>query len=178
MRYIFLLSLLILLNTPAWTQWNFTGKVRFESDAPLEFIMAVADKLQGVMIPEEGRFAFTLNIKSFEGFNSALQKEHFHENYMNSEKYPVASYSGKLLDPLDKNLQGEFVIRTKGKFIIKGVEKEKILKHKVIVRNGQILISSEFIILLSDFNINIPRIVQNKISEEIKIFVEAKSVLK
>ncbi|MBK9150248.1 MAG: YceI family protein [Saprospiraceae bacterium] len=177
MRSFLFIWFLIVANSVSG-QWKFAGKVRFESDAPLEYITAVADKVQGVITPEDGRFAFTVSIKSFEGFNSALQKEHFHENYMDSDKYPLASYSGKLLDPIDISAQGEFVVRTKGKFEVKGVAREKILKHTINIKNGQIQIHSEFTVLLSDFNIHIPRIVLNKISEEIKITVDAKSVAK
>lgn len=159
-------------------QLKFSGKVRFESDAPLEFITAVADKVQGVITTDDQRFAFTVSIKSFNGFNSALQKEHFNENYLESEKYPLASYSGRLLDKIDFSTSGTFTVRTKGKFEIRGVSAEKIFKHQVTIKNGQVTIGSVFTLLLSDFNIHIPRIVQNKIAEEINVFLEAKADLK
>ncbi|HMQ63788.1 MAG TPA: hypothetical protein PKE06_24100, partial [Flavilitoribacter sp.] len=58
-----------------------TGKISFKSDAPLELIEAASNELKGVIDPGRNGFAFSVNIQSFQGFNSPLQREHFNENY-------------------------------------------------------------------------------------------------
>ena len=58
------------------------GKVSFLSEAPLELIKAASDKLKGAIDKTQNTFAFAVDIHSFKGFNSDLQREHFHENYM------------------------------------------------------------------------------------------------
>lgn len=154
------------------TNMGFKGKVKFVSNAPLEIIKAESQKITGIIDQTNYNFAFSVTLKSFDGFNSALQQEHFHENYLESLKFPNITYTGKILDKIDWKKDGSYEIRTKGKFNIHGVEKEKILKNKVIIKNGKVSISAVFKIALEDFEITIPRIVHQKIAEEIDIFLE------
>jgi hypothetical protein len=150
-----------------------SGTVAFTSEAPLEIIEAGSSQLTGIMDTLSHKFAFTVKLSTFEGFNSALQKEHFHENYMETNQYPNLQYSGTLLDVPDLRKNGTFSVRTKGIFLIHGVKKERIIKNKITVRNGNIQIESRFSLLLSDFNITIPRIVDKKIAEEVTISILA-----
>jgi hypothetical protein len=75
---------------------------------------------------------------------------------------PTITYTGKLLDDISLNKDGKYQVRTKGKFTIRGITKERILNHDVTVTNGQIQIVSSFKILLEDYNITIPKIVHKK----------------
>ena len=77
------------------------GKVSFKSDAPLEVIKAKSAKLRGAIDPANQSFAWTVEIKTFEGFNNPLQREHFNENYMESKRYPKASFVGKIIEKID-----------------------------------------------------------------------------
>jgi hypothetical protein len=40
-------------------------------------------------------------MQTFEGFNSALQREHFNENYIESNRFPDASFNGKIIEDID-----------------------------------------------------------------------------
>lgn len=68
---------------------------------------------------------------------------------------------------------GVYEVRSKGNFIIHGINKERILKNKIIVQNGKVSIESSFTIFLLDYNITIPHIVHKKIAEEIQISLSA-----
>lgn len=173
---IFTLSCLLLMSPPTREKISFKGEVSFTSDAPLEVIRAKSDKLIGIIDPVTGEFAFSVKLKTFNGFNSALQQEHFHENYMRTSLYPTLSYSGKLLDKLDEGITGNIELRTKGKFYINGVYSERILKHKVRKENQTFIIESDFTIRLADHHILIPKIVHKKIAEEIHIHIYAYQV--
>lgn len=152
---------------------NFSGQVNFVSDAPLEMIKAESNKLIGIVDLKEGKFAFSVKLKTFEGFNSALQKEHFHENYMETEKFPAITYAGKLLDLPDISSDGVYEVRSKGNLTIHGITKERILKNKILVHKGKVSLESVFTVLLIDYNVAIPRIVHKKIAEEIQISLSA-----
>lgn len=145
------------------------GVITFSSVAQQEIIKATSDKLTGVLDPSRRTFLFKVLIRSFEGFNSTLQQEHFNEKYMESEKYPEATFSGKIIEDLDLTLDGEYDVRAKGKLKIHGKEVERIIRSKVSVKNGNIKIESEFRILLSDYNIKVPKVVHEKIASEIMI---------
>src|SRR4051812_29498793 len=77
------------------------GTIRFTSEAPLELIKAQSNKATGVIDCATKNVAFSIDIDSFEGFNSGLQKEHFRENYMETEKYPKATFKGKIIEDID-----------------------------------------------------------------------------
>jgi polyisoprenoid-binding protein YceI len=148
------------------------GNIAFESNAELEVIKASSTKLKGLFNSSSNSFAFTVDINSFEGFNSALQKEHFNENYLESQSFPRASFSGKILDKFDPTKDKQ-TLRAKGKLEIHGVIKERILEITFTKKNGEYHVSSVFNVLLEDHGITIPRIVVQKISPTIAVVVNA-----
>ncbi len=149
------------------------SSVHFTSDAPLELIEAQSEKLLGIINSENNTFAFKIEMKSFEGFNSALQRTHFNENYLQTLEFPYATFSGKIIEKLDYNKNGEYKIRAKGQLVIHGVSQERIIKSNVQIKDQQIFIQSDFSILLKEHNISIPKIVYQKIAEEIQVKVNS-----
>jgi hypothetical protein len=154
------------------------GKVHFKSEAPLELIQAESDQLKGLIDFEQQTFAFTIAINTFQGFNSALQRLHFNENYMESERFPRAAFSGKLIERIDLAKEGEYRIRAKGKLSVHGVEQERIIPATVVVKSQKIIINAGFVVLLADHNIAIPKVVQHKIAESIFVEIQAIGVQK
>lgn len=149
------------------------GNVFFRSDAPLEIIEARSDKLQGAIDPVNNTFAFKLDISSFQGFNSPLQQVHFNENYMDSKRFPTAIFSGKIIEKVDLSMEGTYFIRTKGKLTVHGVTMERIIKSTIKVSDDELEIMSRFPVLLEEHDIEIPKVVHQKIAEEIIVEVEA-----
>ncbi len=155
-----------------------TGSISFRSEASLELIKAQSNELKGILIPDKKQFAFIVNIKSFKGFNSPLQQEHFNENYLESNKYPVASFEGKIIEDIDFSKDGVYSVRTKGNLSIHGIIQERIIKSELTIKNNAISIKSNFTVLLTDHNIPIPKVVHEKLASEIKIDVKADLVTK
>jgi len=143
--------------------------VSFHSNTKQELIKATSDQLRGIIDGEKRTFAFTIALKTFDGFNSPLQKEHFNENYLESDKFPTATFSGHIIEEDDFTKNGTYNIRAKGKFVIHGVEQERILQGDLTVKNGNIKLACIFTVLLSDHDIKIPRIVHEKLASEIKV---------
>ncbi len=110
-------------------------------------------------------------MESFQGFNSALQKEHFNENYIESDKYLDASFSGKIIEDTDFTKDGNYTIRAKGNFIVHGISQERIIKSDMIIKEGKINVHSAFTVMLTDHNIPIPKVVKDKLADEIKVDV-------
>jgi hypothetical protein len=148
-----------------------SGKISFQSDAPFELIKASSKDLKGLLDVAKKTFAFKVRMETFEGFNSALQREHFNENYIESDKFPEASFNGKIIEDADLTKDGTYTVRAKGDFMLHGVSQERIIKSDVVVKDGKINIHSAFSVLLSDHNIPIPKVVKDKLSEEIKVDV-------
>lgn len=150
-----------------------TGRVSFRSEAPLELIEAASKELSGALDAGLRSFAFSVPMQSFQGFNSALQREHFNENYMESTRFPKAVFTGKIIETTDFTQPGEYVVRAKGKLSLHGVEQERIIKVNILTDKKGMTARAQFSVLLEDYNISIPRVVYQKIAEEIQISVEA-----
>lgn len=152
------------------------GLTKFTSEAPLELIKAQSNKTIGGLDATSRNVVFSIEIDSFEGFNSGLQKEHFRENYMETEKYPRATFKGKIIEDVDFSRQGVTLVRAKGIFSIHGTEKEKIVKVKLNIKDKEIHVESDFEVPLEEHNIKIPKVVNQKIASV--IMVEVRALLK
>ncbi|MBK9318320.1 MAG: YceI family protein [Bacteroidetes bacterium] len=176
---IFIISFLMTFqgfSQPATQYFIQNSTIRFVSNASLERIEAVSTELRGIIDISSNSFAFSVNNTSFRGFNSQLQEEHFNENYLESGKHPKCTFSGKIIDDIDFNKDGTYIIRAKGILNVKGIGQERIIKSTVAVKGKEVFISGEFVILLADHEIRIPRIVQQKIAPEIEVRIQAKLV--
>ncbi len=150
-----------------------SGKVQFASKARQEFIQASSDQLLGFLDISRETFAFKIPIASFAGFNGALQQEHFNENYMESDLFPDAIYVGKIIESIDFSKKGSYEVRTKGNLTIHGVTQQCIIKANIHIIPGEIEIDAAFTVMLQDYNIKIPRIVNNNLSKAINVKVKA-----
>jgi len=150
---------------------SFSGTVDFTSDAPLELIKAKSDKLSGAINTKDKSFLFNIPMKSFQGFNSALQRTHFNENYLESDKYPKSVFEGKIIEDIDFDKPGTYPVRAKGNLTIHGVKQQRIIKSTLIITKESMKIKSTFTVPLTDHKIQIPTIVKQKISEEIYVTI-------
>ena len=150
-----------------------TSRIDFRSDAPLEIIRASSNEMLGLIDISKKNFSFKVVIRSFQGFNSPLQKEHFNENYLESDKFPEASFKGKIIEDTDLTVDGTYQLRAKGILTIHNVSQERIIKSDVTVKHNMITVHSNFTVLLSDHNIPIPKVVYQKLANEIKVDVNA-----
>ena len=142
---IFVLSAAVLIvsglkSQPVTIYLTTSGRIDFRSDAPLEIIRASSNDLLGLIDISKNNFSFKVVIRSFQGFNSPLQKEHFNENYLESDKYPDASFKGKIIEDADLTVDGTYEVRAKGNLTIHNVTQERIIKSVVTVKNKIITI--------------------------------------
>lgn len=174
-RILFLFSLLSAACRPAYGQVYEVdgGQVRFFSDASQELIRASCDQLDGLLDLEKRLFYFQVDINQFMGFNSALQKEHFHENYMETSLFPKASFKGKIIEDVDLLQPGQHKVRAKGALTIHGVAQERIIYSSIRSESGILYIEAAFLVPLADHGIKIPRVVHDKLASDIQVSVEA-----
>jgi len=147
------------------------GEVRFVSDAPLELIQARSNDLSGLVDVEKNRFAFLVKTRGFEGFNSPLQQEHFHENYLESDRFPSASFTGSFIEDISELSAGKHQVRAKGRLKIHGQALERIIKCQLRWAPPRMQVESSFTVLLADHQITIPQVVNQKIAEEVQVRV-------
>ncbi|MBI5008322.1 MAG: YceI family protein [Bacteroidia bacterium] len=145
------------------------GQASFLSDAPLEVIKASSKNLAGALNINDRSFSFLVPTKTFEGFNSSLQRTHFNEDYMETDTYPNSTFKGKIIEEVDLSVPGTYKVRAKGKMYIHGVENDRIVRCDLIVGDKKIDVTAAFTVFLADHKISIPSILNQKIAEEIKV---------
>jgi polyisoprenoid-binding protein YceI len=149
-----------------------TGKIEFHSGSSIEDIDGANNEVSSMLNIKTGDMAFTVLVKSFH-FKRALMEEHFNENYMESEKFPKASFKGKIvtMPAINMAANGSYTIQTEGELTIHGVTKKISAPGKLTVSSGKITGVSTFKIILSDYNVQIPGVVAEKFSKETVINV-------
>jgi polyisoprenoid-binding protein YceI len=151
-----------------------SGKIGFVSEAPLELIKAETDQYDMLIDTAASTFAVKIPVKSFDGFNSPLQQQHFYENYMETDKFPHAIFTGKILNDISFR-EVAFDVKIKGKLNIHGQEQSRIITVKCEwIERDQLRLQSTFTVALQDHNIDIPRVVYQKIAEVINVKVSGR----
>ena len=171
-KYILVLGALITsLSAQVWLAD--TCNVSFFSEAPLENIEAQSTMPKGSTYAAynqaTGKLNFKIPILSFR-FENGLMEEHFNENYMESEKYPYATFKGKL------SHEGDSVV-AEGVFQVHGVTKSRKLKG-VLVKGEKLILKGSFIVITKEHKIKIPKLLVKNIAEEIKVDIYCEFIQK
>lgn len=169
-------ALLFLMSLYGFTQSKRitkTGDIRFEASVPsFEEVKAQNKTATVVLNPENGEIAALALIKGFR-FKTALMEEHFNENYIESNKYPKATFKGKVYG-FDMSILSE----TNRDFTIKGIlelhgkSKEITIPAKIRKNGDGIQLTSDFTVNSEDFDIRIPKMVSNKVSKKVNISLD------
>ena len=93
----------------------------------------------------------------------------FDDDFMESDRYPNASFKGKLIEEVELSVPGRYAVRAKGKLNIHGIEHDRIIRCKLTVTESTIAAIADFTVFLDDHDIKIPSILNQKIAEEIKV---------
>jgi hypothetical protein len=144
------------------------GDVSFYSKAPIENIEA-HNKQPGSMINATTRdIAVIIPIRNFQ-FAKELMQEHFNEKYLESEKFPMASFKGVIQQEIDFSRDSVYDVTAKGTITIHGVEKEIVLNGKLTVKGSELSLDSQFKVALKDFNITVPKLLFENIAEVVDV---------
>jgi len=171
MKHIILIALCCLLVHEATAQryMSRTGTIRFFSEAPLENIEAINNQVSGVLDASTGKIAFTLLMKAF-SFEKALMQEHFNEKYVESDKYPKASFEGEIVDWKALS-DGPMKVQVRGNLTIHGVTNPVVAEATLTPKNGKLHGHSVFTVAVDDYDIKIPAAVRDNIAKTIEITV-------
>ena len=144
------------------------GEVTFFSDAPLEDIKATTKKAVAILDTSNGKVAIAIQMKSFT-FAKALMQEHFNENYVESDKYPKAVFSGTITENIDYSEQGEKEVKVSGEMTLHGVTKPVEAIVHLNISKKKIDVRTVFNITVADYDIEIPSLVVTKIAEVVEV---------
>lgn len=153
-----------------------SGSVSFDATTTLDQLPKAENKTAIVAIdPKKGSVAFEVVMKNFTFGNPRIQ-EHFNgERWLNSEKFPTATFIGNItnLAAVNFSKDGTYDADVAGDLTIHGVTKPIKTSGKIIVAGKTISTNAEFTIKLEDYGVEGPQIAAGKIAKEPKITVSA-----
>lgn len=150
-----------------------TGRVSFFSATPIEDIEAKTQQVAAVLDFGTGQLAFSLPVKSFV-FKRTLMQEHFNENYIESDKYPKATFAGRFVgfDAATLATAGPHPVQVDGNLTLHGVTHRIQVPATVELKSGQVLAAAAFSVASADYNIEIPLLVRNNIAKTMAVRVD------
>lgn len=148
------------------------GEATFYSETPVENIDAVSKNMSVVLNTTTGEVVFIVPYTSFK-FKKALMQEHFNEKYMESDKYPNATFKGKINERVSFTKDTVMQVTATGVFNCHGVDQKRTEKATITVKDGKIQIKGEFKVALKDHNIEVPKVVIQNIAEIIEVKFDA-----
>ncbi len=170
-RVLITLCLLISLAAEAQKYNSVKGSITFLSDAVIEDIAAENTAALAILDVSSRQLAFSVPIIEFQ-FEKKLMQEHFNEKYMETEKYPKATFQGVLSDFLITNANAQ-AVTAKGKLTIHGVTRDVQIPGTLVAdKNGSIKLQSAFVVALKDYNIKIPKLLWENIAEEVNVKID------
>ena len=148
-----------------------SGEISFFSETPVEDIDATNKLVKALINTKNNEVVFITTIIGFH-FKKPLMEEHFNENYMESDKYKAALFKGVMNGDVDYKKDGEYSVKAKGVLNIHGVDKEREIDGKIIVKGETIELNAEFDVKLADHDIEVPKLVMTKIAEIVSVKME------
>lgn len=148
------------------------SKIMFFSEAKLENIDAVNTVAKPVFNAKTGDFVIKAAQNAFV-FKSALMQEHFNENYMESEKYPYATFKGKIKESIDYTKDGEYDVTMVGTLDMHGVELQRTIPGKLTIKGSTIIFDAKFDVKVADHKIRVPSLYVEKIAEVVQVTFHA-----
>lgn len=148
------------------------ARINLYSSAPIEDIEANSNSGVSVYNAATGELDFSVPIRSLH-FPKALMEEHFNENYMESDKFPKATFKGKIQEHPDVSKDGTYPITVTGDLQVHGGTQTRTITGNLKVSNGVVTMTSEFMVKCADHHIDIPQIVFHHIAESIRVRVSA-----
>ena len=156
------------VNAQVYKSVDKKGIISFHSSTPMEDIDAKTESTNSLLNSINDSIMIRVQMTTFK-FPKALMEEHFNENYVESPKFPISSFRGKLNQKIDLKADGIHKVSCTGNLSLHGVTKLITLEGVITIKGEEVNLSSDFKIKLIDYNIEVPKIVLKNIAEEIEV---------
>lgn len=145
-----------------------TCKIAFFSETKLENIDAANTVAKPVLNSTTGDFAVRASQNAFM-FKSSFMQEHYNENYMESETYPYATFTGKINETVDYHKNGTYNVTITGKLDMHGVSLPRTITGTITVKDQKLVLNAAFDVKVADHKIKVPALYSEKIAESVHV---------
>ncbi len=177
MKKIWISVLIVLMVSGSlWGQGKYltsTGQIIFYSHTSLEDITAENNSVASVIDAASGEVAIIVKMTQFQ-FEKKMMQEHFNENYVESEKFPKATFNGKILNNAEVNYasKGMYKVLIEGELTIHGITNQVSAEGTMEILSDGLIARTKFMLNPEDYDIKIPKVVRKNISEAMEIRVK------
>jgi polyisoprenoid-binding protein YceI len=150
--------------------------VKFVSSATFQEFEGVTNNIDGYLFYKDNDFLsgsdlyFEVDLRTLDT-GIGLRNRDMRENYLETDEYPFTQYKGKIIY-VDKVSDAEYKVTTDGNLSIHGVTKPLKINGNLYPVEGGYRVKAYFEILLSDYNIEIPKLMFMKVSNSIKLVLD------
>jgi polyisoprenoid-binding protein YceI len=148
------------------------NNVKFISDAPVEDFEGVTSKIDGYLVHDGEEVSagselyFEVDLRTLDT-GIGLRNRHMREDYLHTDKYPYAKYSGNVSKAWKSGKGTEVMVS--GNMDIHGKKKALDVRGVITPVSNGIRIKTSFEVKLTDHNIEVPQLMFVKISEVMKL---------
>ena len=146
------------------------GKIEFYTGTVVSDIEAVTNKADVSLNIETGEVAVSIQIKSFE-FEYDLMQEHFNEKHLESDKFPNATFTGKIVQDISGGIKNEVTVDAVGDLTIHGVTKNVKFKVNLTGQADFTVVKTKVPVVLKDYNIDEPSILSKSVAKDVMVAV-------
>src|SRR6187455_1030453 len=153
-----------------------SATIGFDASTSIDNLPKAENKTAVAAIDQaKNTIQFEAAIKSFAFSNPKIQ-EHFNQkNWMNSDEFPKATFSGVITNPGAVNFKkdGTYTVNVEGDLTIKDKTQKVTTPATIVVAGKTLKTNASFNIKLADFGVEGQPITAGKVSAEPKISVSA-----
>ncbi|HKK45393.1 MAG TPA: YceI family protein [Balneolaceae bacterium] len=148
------------------------GEAQVFSKATLENFTGKSNYLVGQVNLADSTVSFYLDLSTL-STGVELRDEHMQEEFLETDKYPFAQFSGKLVSPFDPTSPDTQQVKVQGQFKIHGVSRDITVDGEMARKNNQLYVQAKWKLDLPDYNIAIPQVLFMKVSKTQQLSITA-----
>ena len=149
--------------------------VKFISDAPVEDFEGTTNKIDGYLAHEGAEITtgsdlyFEVDLRTLDT-GIGLRNRHMREDYLHTDKYPYAKFSGKIIEAVPSGDKTK--VKVKGSMDIHGVKRGMEVSGTLSPSGDKLRISTKFDVKLTDHKIEVPQFMFMKIDENMDLVLD------
>ena len=148
-----------------------SGHAEFHSEVPLHTFSGSSEFLVGLINLSDSTVDFYLDLTTLDTGIDKRDKDM--RRTLETDKYPFASFYGKLISDFNPNLSEPQTVRVRGDFKIHGVERQVTLEGTLQKTGEGLEVSTTWTLDLDDYDIEPPGILFYRVDEEQDIRINA-----
>lgn len=178
------ISLMLVVTTSFAGSYQLeNGRVSITFPAPVGQLMAVNQDVSGSIDPKTGAVNLNIAVGGFRFITPSMPDyinetttKRFHEYYLETDKFPNATFKGKIADLKKVNFSkdGTYTVEAKGLITIHGTTQEISRRGTITVKGKQVTLKTDFVLTLNDYRIRVPEVLQNVFFKEVNVGLECR----